>query len=161
VDAAVVEFDPWPIRFGPPPRTRSSAGRSSRPGPARCRSSSSRRLSHPLTGPRPTPPRPPARSASAGSSFPGCEDPGKVSVGEAVLFRLDEEIVGGQTPLVRQQPLFKLHEFPHLVDEPGLMWVRSWRRSVSAPLRSASYIRNWRSLVGSESIPIRSGSDFP
>jgi len=42
-----------------------------------------------------------------------------------------------------------------------LMWVRSWSASVSAPLRSASYIRNWRSLVGSASIPMSSGRDLP
>ena len=34
--------------------------------------------------------------------FRDAEDPGEVLVGEPVLFRLDEEVVGGKMPLVRQ-----------------------------------------------------------
>ena len=42
-----------------------------------------------------------------------------------------------------------------------LMRVSSWSSSTVAPARSASYMMNWRSLVGVTSMPSSSSLDLP
>jgi len=48
------------------------------------------------------------------------QQPGQVAVGEAVLFGLDQERVGREFALVRQQLFLQVHQFLHLLDEPRL-----------------------------------------